>query len=124
MGDGSIVRGRKIRYRYKTVGMFDVFCTANDGNGHTVRSESLKIVSGVLPTVEIQTPINGTFFRGGNLIFFKASATHPTENIASYQWSIKLKHEDHYHAIGYPVNGPHGTFTIPISGHPFTGRTA
>ena len=72
------------------------------------------------------TPSDGGLFRAGDVISFSATATDVEDGTlpaSAYTWNIDFLHEGHVHP-GTPMTGvTNGTFTIPTSGHDFSGNT-
>ena len=65
-------------------------------------------------------------FRAGDVITFSGTATDAEDGTlpaSAYTWNIDFLHEGHVHP-GTPITGvTSGTFTIPTSGHDFSGFT-
>src|ERR671919_46461 len=76
--------------------------------------------------VTILSPQNGIFFRAGDVISFSGDATDIEDGIlpaSAFTWTIDFLHEGHVHP-GLPGTGTKsGTFTIPTTGHDFSGNT-
>ncbi len=72
------------------------------------------------------SPTDGGLFRAGDVITFSGSATDVEDGTlpaSAYTWNIDFLHEGHVHP-GTPITGvTSGTFTIPTSGHDFSGYT-
>ena len=82
---------------------------------------------GGLPTlVSISSPTDGGLFRAGDVISFSGTGTDAEDGVlpaSRYTWSIDFLHEGHVHP-GLPITGViSGSFTIPTSGHDFSGFT-
>ena len=64
-------------------------------------------------------------FRAGDVITFSGNATDAEDGTlpaSAYTWQIDFLHEGHVHP-GAPITGvTSGTFTIPTSGHDFSGN--
>ena len=65
-------------------------------------------------------------FRAGDVISFSGTATDAEDGTlpaSAYTWNIDFLHEGHVHP-GTPITGvTSGTFTIPTTGHDFSGFT-
>ena len=65
-------------------------------------------------------------FKAGDVITFSGSATDAEDGTlpaSAYTWKIDFLHEGHVHP-GTPITGvTSGTFTIPTTGHDFSGFT-
>ena len=74
----------------------------------------------------IPAPTDGATFRAGDVITFSGTATDAEDGTlpaSAYTWNIDFLHEGHVHP-GTPITGvTSGTFTIPTSGHDFSGFT-
>ena len=74
----------------------------------------------------ISSPTDGAIFRAGDVITFSGTATDAEDGTlpaSAYTWNIDFLHEGHVHP-GTPITGvTSGTFTIPTSGHDFSGFT-
>jgi hypothetical protein len=74
----------------------------------------------------ILAPTDGVFFKAGDVISFSGDATDPDDGAlppSAFTWNIDFLHEGHIHP-GTPVVGvKNGTFTIPTTGHDFSGNT-
>ena len=72
------------------------------------------------------TPSDNGLFRAGDVISFSGTATDAEDGTlpaSAYTWNIDFLHEGHVHP-GTPITGvTGGTFTIPTSGHDFSGFT-
>ena len=80
------------------------------------------------PVPTITSPANGATFRAGDVIAFSGSATDGedgTLSSASMTWTVQFHHDAHAHTAVPPLSGTaSGTFTIPTSGHDFSGATS
>ena len=89
-------------------------------------SAPLSISAGSRPTATILAPTDGTSFKAGDVITFSGSATDAEDGTlpaSAYTWKIDFLHEGHVHP-GTPITGvTSGTFTIPTTGHDFSGNT-
>ena len=78
------------------------------------------------PIATILTPQDGITFQAGDVISFSGAATDQEDGTlpaSAYTWNIDFLHEGHVHP-GIPQTGvKSGTFTIPTTGHDFSGNT-
>jgi hypothetical protein len=79
------------------------------------------------PQSAITSPAHGLVFRAGDVISFSGTASDPEDGLlpaTAYAWTILLHHDSHVHSALGPVTGLiSGTFTIPSTGHDFSGNT-
>jgi glucose/arabinose dehydrogenase/chitodextrinase len=124
-GDGTTSTQASPSHTYTVAGPYQVRLTVSDGVNSTL-STPLAISAGNRPDVSILTPTDATFFRAGDVITFRGAATDVedgTLSASAYTWNIDFLHEGHVHP-GVPITGvTSGTFTIPTSGHDFSGFT-
>ena len=122
-GDGDTSTAANPSHTYTTAGRYSVRLTVSDGNTSTV-SAPITITVGSPPTARILTPTDGSTFRAGDVISYSGSADDPEDGTlpaSAYSWQIDLLHAGHVHP-GLPGGGSSsGTFTIPTSGHDFSG---
>jgi hypothetical protein len=99
--------------------------TVSDGVNNTIGAP-ITISVGSPPTPTIFSPTDGTFFIAGDVISFSGDATDTEDGVlpaSSFAWNIDFLHEGHVHP-GIPITGvKSGAFTIPTSGHDFSGFT-
>ena len=124
-GDNTTSTAANPTHTYTTPGPYQVRLTVSDGVNSTI-SAPLSISAGSRPTATILSPTDGTSFRAGDVITFSGSATDAEDGTlpaSAYTWNIDFLHEGHVHP-GTPITGvTNGTFTIPTSGHDFSGNT-
>ena len=117
-------------HTYASKGAYQARLTVSDGVNSTL-STPLSISVGTPPVITNlvvmvpQNPSNNGKFRAGDVIPYSATATDAdgTLNATAYTWNIDFLHEGHVHP-GTPISGvTSGTFTIPTSGHDFSGNT-
>ncbi len=122
-GDGDTSTAANPSHTYTRAGRYSVRLTVSDGNTSTV-SAPITITVGSPPTGRILTPTDGSTFRAGDVISYSGSADDPEDGTlpaSAYSWQIDLLHAGHVHP-GLPGGGSSsGTFTIPTSGHDFSG---
>ena len=71
-------------------------------------------------------PADGSNFRAGQVITFTGSGTDPDDGTlpaSAFSWNIDFLHEGHVHPGQTVVGVKSGSFTIPTSGHDFSGNT-
>jgi hypothetical protein len=110
---------------YTATGTFSARLTVSDGVNSTT-SSPITISVGNRPVASITSPIDGTFFRAGDVISFGGNATDTEDGTlpaSAFTWNIDFLHEGHVHP-GTPITGvKSGTFQIPTTGHDFSGNT-
>jgi PKD repeat protein len=110
---------------YTQAGTFTARLTVSDSVNNAT-STPLTISAGNKPVASILSPTDGAFFVAGNVISYSGDATDTEDGTlpaSAYTWNIDFLHEGHVHP-GTPVIGSKsGTFTIPTSGHDFSGNT-
>jgi len=124
-GDSATSTAANPAHTYTQPGRYTVRLTVSDGVNQTVAT-SITISAGNVPSVSITAPIDGAFFVAGDVISFSGSATDIEDGTlpaSAFTWNIDFLHEGHVHP-GTPITGvKSGTFTIPTSGHDFSGNT-
>jgi Concanavalin A-like lectin/glucanases superfamily len=93
---------------------------------NTTFSTPVSISVGSPPAATILSPQDGSFFVAGDVISYSGNGTDPDDGTlpaSAFTWKIDFLHEGHVHP-GTPISGvKSGTFTIPTSGHDFSGNT-
>ncbi len=78
------------------------------------------------PIPTITAPTDAAHFVANDVISYAGTGTDPEDGTlpaSAFTWNIDFLHEGHVHP-GTPVTGvKSGTFTIPTSGHDFSGNT-
>jgi len=124
-GDGTTSNLANPSHTYATAGLYQARLTVSDGT-HSTLAAPLAISAGNRPVITGLTPTDGGLFRAGDVISFSANATDLEDGTlpaSAYTWNIDFLHEGHVHP-GLPVTGvKSGTFTIPTTGHDFSGFT-
>ena len=124
-GDNTTSTLANPTHTYTTPGPYQVRLTVSDGVNSAI-SAPLSISVGSRPTATILAPTDGTSFKAGDVITFSGSATDAEDGTlpaSAYTWKIDFLHEGHIHP-GTPITGvTSGTFTIPTTGHDFSGNT-
>ena len=124
-GDGTTSTAANPTHTYSTRGPYQVRLTVSDGVQDSV-STPITINAGSVPTATILTPNNNLHFRAGDVISYSGDGTDPDDGDlpnSAFTWNIDFLHDGHVHP-GTPVHGvTGGSFTIPSSGHDFSGNT-
>jgi glucose/arabinose dehydrogenase/PKD repeat protein len=124
-GDNTTSTAANPTHTYATAGQYTARLTVSDGTNATL-APPVTINAGNPPTATVTSPIDGTFFNAGDVISFSGTGTDPDDGTmpaSAFTWNIDFLHEGHVHP-GTPVTGvTSGTFTIPTSGHDFSGNT-
>ena len=124
-GDNTTSTAANPTHTYNIAGPYQVRLTVSDGVNSTL-STPMSISAGTRPTATILSPTDGVFFKAGDVITFSGSATDVEDGTlpaSAYTWNIDFLHEGHVHP-GIPMTGvTSGTFTIPTTGHDFSGFT-
>ncbi|MCK1597287.1 LamG-like jellyroll fold domain-containing protein [Bradyrhizobium sp. 164] len=124
-GDGVTSTAANPSHTYTVAGPYQARLTVSDGVNSTL-STPIAISVGNSPVVSLLAPTDGATFRAGNVITFSGTATDAEDGTlpaSAYTWNIDFLHEGHVHP-GIPITGvTSGTFTIPTSGHDFSGFT-
>ena len=125
-GDGATSTQANPSHTYTVAGPYQARLTVSDGVNSTL-SPPLSISAGNRPVVTLTTtPSDNGLFRAGDVITFSGTATDAEDGTlpaSAYTWNIDFLHEGHVHP-GTPITGvTGGTFTIPTSGHDFSGFT-
>ena len=111
--------------RYVQAGNYTARLTVSDGVNSTL-SPPIAISVGSAPTPTILTPHDGDTFRAGDVISFSGDATDTEDGslpASAYSWSIDFLHEGHVHPAIPQTGVKSGSFTIPTTGHDFSGLT-
>ena len=124
-GDGTTSTAANPAHTYTQAGRYTVRLTVSDGVNTDIAAP-LTITVGSPPTATILAPQDGLTFRGGDVISFSGSGTDAQDGTlpaSAFTWNIDFLHENHVHP-GTPLTGvKSGTFTIPTTGHDFSGNT-
>ena len=110
---------------YTQPGQYTARLTVSDGVNTTL-STPLAITVGNPPTATIASPVDGSFFRAGDVITFSGDGTDPEDGAlpaSAFTWNIDFLHEGHVHPAITQTGVKSGSFTIPTSGHDFSGNT-
>ena len=70
-------------------------------------------------------PSDGGFFKAGDIISFSTTAmdVEGTLPASAYTWNIDFLHNTHVHPSTPLVGVTSGSFTVPTTGHDFSGNT-
>ncbi len=125
-GDSTTSTVANPTHTYNVAGTYQARLTVSDGVNSTL-STPLSISVGNPPIITSFStdPSDGGLFKAGDVISFSATATDEGVPLpaSAYAWEIDFLHESHVHP-GAPLIGvTSGTFTIPTSGHDFSGNT-
>ncbi|GIG55125.1 PQQ-dependent sugar dehydrogenase [Demequina activiva] len=122
-GDGTTATGATAQHTYTTEGQYEAYVSVSDGS-HTVVSDSELIQAGVVPEVEITSPVDGALFRAGDTIQVEGVATDDGPlDPEDYSWTLQFGHDNHFHPADVIPNGPTGSFEIGTSGHDYSNDT-
>jgi glucose/arabinose dehydrogenase/chitodextrinase len=124
-GDGGTSTAANPSHTYATAGTYTARLTISDGENSTL-SLPITINVGQKPTATILTPEDGAFFVAGDLISFSGDATDPDDGTlpaSAFTWNVDFLHEGHVHPAISHSGIKSGTFTIPTTGHDFSGNT-
>ena len=124
-GDGGTSTAANPSHTYAQAGQYSVRVSVSDGVSTTF-STPISIGVGNPPTATILVPTDGAIFRAADVISFSGSATDPEDGTlpaSAYTWKIDFLHAGHVHPGASQTGVKSGTFTIPTSGHDFSGNT-
>ena len=124
-GDGGTSTAANPSHTYAQPGLYSARLSVSDG-ANTTLSTPISISVGSPPTATILAPTDGALFRAGDVISFSGDATDPDDGTlpaSAYTWTIDFLHEGHVHPGAAQTGAKSGTFTIPTSGHDFSGNT-
>ena len=123
-GDTTSSPGANVSHTYQTKGRYTVRLSVSDAT-HTTLSNLITITVGTPPQVTINTPSNSATFKAGDVINFSGTATDADGVLTNnnYAWTVNFHHDTHVHPAAGPIIGPSGTYTIPTSGHDYSGST-
>ena len=124
-GDGDTSTQANPSHTYTQPGQYTARLAVSDGVNTTLAAP-MAISVGSPPAAVITAPQDGALFAAGEAISFSGMGTDPEDGelpANALTWSIDFLHDGHVHP-GAPVSGvDRGTFTIPTSGHDFSGNT-
>jgi glucose/arabinose dehydrogenase len=124
-GDGTTSTAPNPSHTYTVTGQYVVRLSVSDGVSTTL-ANPLTVAVGNPPSGSILSPQDGALFRAGDVIAYSGDGVDPEDGAlpaSAFTWSIDFLHEGHVHP-GVPITGIRGgSFTIPTSGHDFSGNT-
>jgi glucose/arabinose dehydrogenase/chitodextrinase len=124
-GDGATSTAANPSHVYTQAGQYTARLFVSDGVNTTLAAP-ISIKAGNPPTATILMPQDGATFRAGDVISFSGDATDTEDGTlpaSAFSWTIDFLHSDHVHPGTPQVGIKNGTFTIPTSGHDFSGNT-
>ncbi len=124
-GDGGTSTAANPSHTYDQPGQYSARLSVSDGV-NTTFSTPLSISVGSPPTATILSPQDGSFFVAGDVISYSGDGTDPDDGTlpaSAFTWTIDFLHEGHVHPGAAQTGIKSGTFTIPTSGHDFSGNT-
>lgn len=123
-GDGTTSTAANPSHTYSS-GSYTARLTVSDGTSQTT-SSPITITVGSPPTATVTAPTDGATFAAGDVITYTGTGTDPDDGTlpaSAFTWNIDFLHDGHVHP-GTPITGvKSGTFTVPTSGHDFSGNT-
>ncbi len=124
-GDGTTSTLANPTHTYAVAGPYTVRLSVSDGVNTTI-STPLVISVGTAPTATILAPTDGATFVAGDVITFSGDANDAIDGAlpaSSYSWTVDFLHDGHVHPGATQSGLKSGTFTIPTTGHDFSGNT-
>ena len=125
-GDGTpLSSAANPTHTYSIAGNYSVRLTVSDGVNSTF-APPLNIQAGSAPIATILSPTDGATFRAGDVINYSGDATDPDDGslpASAYAWTVDFLHEGHIHPGPTATGVKNGSFTIPSTGHDFSGNT-
>ena len=108
---------------YAAEGPYSAQVVVSDGNSSTV-CPAVPIRVGTPPTVQITSPLNGSFFQAGTVVECVALGNDddPLPQ-SSYSWNAVFHHEQHIHPDANASGTSNFDLIIPADGHGFSGNT-
>jgi glucose/arabinose dehydrogenase len=124
-GDNTTSTQANPSHTYTQPGQYSARLSVSDGVSTSI-SLPITISVGNRPTATILSPTDGSQFQAGDVISYSGTGTDADDGTlpaSAFTWNIDFLHEGHVHP-GVPVTGvKSGTFTIPTTGHDFSGNT-
>jgi PKD repeat protein len=124
-GDSTTSTQANPTHTYSQAGQYSARLSVSDGVNTSV-GPPIDVRVGNTPTAQILSPTDGLTFQAGDVITFSGSASDTEDGTLAasrFSWAIDFLHDTHVHP-GVPITGvKNGTFTIPSSGHDFSGTT-
>jgi glucose/arabinose dehydrogenase len=124
-GDGATSTEANPSHTYTTPGAYQARLTVSDGVNSSL-SPPVAVSAGSVPTATILSPAEGVQFKAGDVISYSGDGSDPDDGRlpdSAFTWNIDFLHDGHVHP-GTPITGVRsGSFTVPTSGHDFSGNT-
>jgi PKD repeat protein len=124
-GDGATSSAANPVHTYVQNGPYIARLAVSD-EVNTTLGAPFTISVGNAPTCAILTPTSDSTFVAGDVILFSGDASDIEDGVlpaSAYLWNIDFLHEGHVHPGPVQSGVTSGTFTIPTSGHDFSGDT-
>jgi glucose/arabinose dehydrogenase/PKD repeat protein len=124
-GDGSPLSTAANPSHTYAAGAYSARLTVSDGVNTSV-STPITIQAGSAPDVTISAPLDGSTFRGGDVIGYAGDATDAEDGAlpsSAFSWTVDFLHDGHVHPGSTVTGAKSGSFTIPTTGHDFEGNT-
>jgi PKD repeat protein len=124
-GDGTTSTAANPGHTYNQPGLYTARLAVSDGV-NTTQSTPITISVGGPPTATILAPTDGLRFVAGDVITFSGNASDPEDGTlpaSAFTWNVDFLHEGHVHPGTAQTGVKNGSFTIPTTGHDFSGNT-
>ena len=124
-GDGASSTQANPSHTYTTAGTHQARLTVSDGVNSST-STPIAISAGSVPTATVLSPTDGTQFQAGDVITYSGEGSDPDDGTlpaSAFTWNVDFLHEGHVHPVTSITGVRNGSFTIPTSGHDFSGNT-
>jgi glucose/arabinose dehydrogenase len=120
-GDGTTDTNATVLHTYPTGINYNAKLTVTDVGGETGTYTTLISVDNTPPTITaINSPASGSFFTGGQLLTFDATATDTEDALANlpltYEWTIDMVHDHHVHPAWAKLSGTPAQWTASSHG--------
>ncbi|SDZ25240.1 PKD domain-containing protein [Micromonospora pattaloongensis] len=123
-GDGTTdSTAANASYTYTTNGVYYAKLTVTDSSGKTASLSRTITVGNTAPTVEVTSPVAGSFFNWGDTVPFTVKVTDPEDgeiDCSRVTVSFVLGHDDHGHGET-STTGCTGTLVTPADGADHAG---
>ena len=89
-------------HAYGQNGTYIARLTVSDGRGLSTSDTVTIAVGNEAPVARIDAPLDGSLYRGGQLIQLRGSASDVQDGTlpaSAYDWTVKLYHADHVHPV-------------------------
>lgn len=124
-GDATSSTNANPVHVYTQAAQYTVRLTVSDGVNNTLAAP-LFISVGIRPSATIITPQDGLTFVAGQVITFSGDGIDTEDGAlpdSAFTWNIDFLHAGHVHPGALVSGARSGNFTIPSSGHDFSGDT-